>query len=148
MKKFVFQLETFLKISIIEREKTEVALAAAVQNLIRQKSVQQLLQQELADNLQEYNTLLKGKTVNVGIMQIYNNFFTWKRSQIDLQITAVHQADKKKQDCFRALLRQQKRVKSLEQLRQKRFDEYKYEMLAEEQKQIDEIGLQVHMRRV
>ena len=38
-------------------------------------------------------------------------------------------------------------LKSIEQLKEKRRNEYNAEVLAEEQKMLDEIGLQLHMRR-
>ena len=38
-------------------------------------------------------------------------------------------------------------LKSIEQLKEKRWREYNEELLFEEQKMLDEIGLQLHMRR-
>ncbi|WP_196594651.1 flagellar export protein FliJ [Pectinatus sottacetonis] len=148
MKKFVFQLETFLKISKIEREKAEIAMAMAVKNFQKQNEIHLSLQKELANSLMEYEQILLKNKVNVNLLQIYGDFFSWKRYQIDLQKTAIKKAEKQQKECLVNLLKHEKQVKSLEQIRQKRFDEYKYEMLAEEQKQIDEIGLQIHMRKI
>ncbi|WP_196604741.1 flagellar export protein FliJ [Pectinatus haikarae] len=148
MKKFIFKLEAFLKISVIEREKAEISMAAAVQNLQKQEKFLISLKLEMDSNLKEYEEFLAEKKVNVSMMQMYGNFFSWKRGQINLQKTSVRNAVSKKEQCLQVLLAAQKKVKSLEQLREKRFDEYRYEVFAQEQKQIDEIGLQMHMRRI
>lgn len=122
-------------------------MAAAVQNLFKQKEVLAALQKEMVKNLHEYEKTLAERKVNAGMLQIYGDFFAWKRRQINLQQTAVRNAAAKREECLANLLNAQKKVESLEQLRQKRFEEYRYEAFAEEQKQIDEIGLQMHMRR-
>ncbi|MDQ0203780.1 flagellar export protein FliJ [Pectinatus haikarae] len=148
MEKFIFKLEAFLKISVIEREKAEISMAAAVQNLQKQKKILISLKLEMDLNLKEYEKLLAEEKVNVSMMQMYGNFFSWKRGQINLQETSVRNAVSQRKQCLQVLLAAQKKVKSLEQLREKRFDEYRYEVFAQEQKQIDEIGLQMHTRRI
>lgn len=51
-------------------------MAAAIQNLAKQKRVLLSLEDELQSGLDEYDALLGGKSVNVGMMQIYNDFLT------------------------------------------------------------------------
>lgn len=122
-------------------------MAAAVQNVLKQNKILLGFKKELQDNTKEYNELLQKSSVNVSMMQLYGNFFTWKRQQINLQQLAVRKAEEEKHKCLLALQEAQKKVESLEKLRQSRFEEYQYEFFAQEQKQIDEIGLQMHMRK-
>lgn len=147
MKKFIFQLETFLKISRMEREKAEVALFAVKKKLYEQEQQLILLNKELDDGLLEYEETLQQGTVNVNVLKIYGDFFSWQRYQIDKQKEDIGKTKAEEKQCLETLLKYEKKVKSVEEIRQKRFDEYKLEALAEEQKEIDEIGLQMHIRK-
>ncbi len=147
MKKFVFQLETFLKISRMEREKAEIALFTVKKKLQEQEQQLMLLNKELDEGLLEYEETLKKGTVNVNVLKIYSDFFSWQRYQIDKQKEDIVKTRVKEKQCLATLLKYEKKVKSVEEIRQKRFEEYKLEALAEEQKEIDEIGLQMHIRK-
>ena len=52
-----------------------------------------------------------------------------------------------KQKKLKALMDVMSYLKSIEQLKEKRLQEYQAEALAEEQKMLDEIGLQLTMRK-
>lgn len=147
MKKFKFQLETLLKISNLEKEKAELAFSAAVQALRRQQDFLQKLQEELVKGKQDYEKMLLSRRVSAGQMQMYGDYFSFKQKQIDLQQVAVRNAEKKKAEELQKMLEISKKVKALEQLKAERFLEYKQTLLAEEQKEIDEIGLQVYIHK-
>ncbi len=147
MKKFKFQLETLLKISNLEKEKAELAFSAAVQALRRQQDFLQKLQEELVKGKQDYEKMLLSRRVSAGQMQMYGDYFSFKQKQIDLQQVAVRNAEKKKAEKLQKMLEISKKVKALEQLKAERFLEYKQTLLAEEQKEIDEIGLQVYIHK-
>lgn len=137
-----------MKISLIEREKAETAMAVAVKNLLKQKEILVTMQNEIDKNLDDYEKLLEHGNTNAGVLQVFGNFFTWKRQQINLQHMAIRQAEQKKGKALMLLQETEKKVESLQQLREHRFEEYKYTAFAEEQKQIDEIGLQMHMHKL
>ena len=89
----------------------------------------------------------EGKTVNVGTIMTYNNFFNWKREQIEKQQQLILKTTQERQQKLKILMELITYLKSIEQLKEKRLREYNEEVLFEEQKMLDEIGLQLHMRR-
>ena len=58
----------------------------------------------------------------------------------------ILQANAVRQKAVKVLMEQMSALKSIEKLREKRLAEYKAEVLQEEQKMLDEIGLQLTMR--
>ncbi len=58
----------------------------------------------------------------------------------------ILQANAVRQKALKVLMEQMSALKSIEKLKEKRFAEYKAEALQEEQKMLDEIGLQLTMR--
>ena len=76
----------------------------------------------------------------------FNRFFGWKRQQIEDQQHVILAANAERQKRLKVLMEQMSALKSIEKLREKRLAEYKAEVLQEEQKMLDEIGLQLTMR--
>ena len=76
----------------------------------------------------------------------YNRFFAWKREQIEMQNEMILQTKNDRQKKLKELMEVMSYLKSIEQLKEKRFQEYKEQALFEEQKMLDEIGLQLAMR--
>ena len=77
---------------------------------------------------------------------MYNSFFNWKRTQIEQQQDLILKATQDKQQKLKILMKLMTYLKSIEQLKEKRLNEYNAEVLFEEQKMLDEIGLQLSMR--
>ena len=97
---------------------------------------------------QEYSELTaEGKTVTVGIIMTYNNFFNWKREQIEQQQQLILKTMQERQQKLKKLMEVMTYLKSIEQLKEKRLREYNEEVLAEEQKFLDELGTQLHFRQ-
>ena len=63
-----------------------------------------------------------------------------------MQEQAILQSRQNKQKKLRELMEVMNKLKSIEQLKEKRLQQYKEEMLLDEQKQLDEIGIQLYMR--
>ena len=76
----------------------------------------------------------------------YNAFFAWKRNQIEQQQRVIIEAMNDRQIKLKALMKLMTQLKSIEQLKEKRLREYNEEVLHEEQKLLDELGLQMTMR--
>ena len=76
----------------------------------------------------------------------FNSFFAWKREQIEMQQQFILQTKSERQKRLKELMEVMSYLKSIEQLKERRLQEYKDEMLFEEQKMLDEIGLQLAMR--
>ena len=64
-----------------------------------------------------------------------------------MQQGIVLQMKGEKQKKLKALMEVMSYLKSIEQLKERRYQEYLSEALQEEQKMLDEIGLQLTMRR-
>ena len=148
MKKFKFQLETLLKVTKMEKEKAEVELAKISKLLTEQQEYMEKLRQEMQQGQKDYERLTEGARITVGTLMTYNSFFAWKREPLQLQDEAILQSKAQKSKRLQELLAVRNKLESIEQLREKRFNEFRQEQLFEEQKQLDEIGLQIYTRRV
>ncbi len=146
MKKFRFQLETLLKVTRMKKDEAEVGFAEASRLLEEQKRQLTVLLQEMQQGQRDYEGLTKVKHITVGTLMTYNSFFAWKREQIEMQQQAILQSRQNKQKKLRELMQVMNKLKSIEQLKEKRLQQYKEEMLLDEQKQLDEIGIQLYMR--
>lgn len=147
MKKFRFKLEKYLEVTRRKKEDAELKFAEATRLLDEAREYLQQLLQEMAKGQRDYAELTsEGKRITVGTLTTYNSFFNWKRQQIEQQQQVILQRQSERQQCLKALLKLMSRLKSIEQLKEKRLQEYKDELLFEESKMLDEIGLQLYMR--
>ena len=146
MKKFRFQLETLLKVTRMKKDEAEVRFAEASRLLEEQKKQLTLLLEEMQQGQRDYENLTQAKHITVGTLMTYNSFFAWKRDQIEMQQQAILQSRQNKQQSLRELMQVMNKLKSIEQLKEKRLRQYKEEMLQDEQKLLDEIGIQLYMR--
>ena len=147
MKKFKFQLETLLKVTRRKKDDAELKFAEASRYLEECRAKMQALMRELQEVQEEFAEMTgEGKKVTIGVIMTYNSFFNWKRDQIEQQQQVILRATQDKQQKLKILMKLMTYLKSIEQLKEKRFNEYKAEVLAEEQKTLDEIGLQLSIR--
>ena len=147
MKKFKFQLETLLKVTKRKKDDAEMKFAEASRYLEECRAQLQVLMRELQECQEEFAALTsEGKKITIGKIMIYNRFFNWKREQIEKQQQLILKATQDKQEKLKILMKIMTYLKSIEQLKEKRLNEYNAEMLFEEQKTLDEIGLQLHIR--
>ena len=147
MKKFKFQLETLLKVTKRKKDDAEMKFAESSRKLEECRAKLQILLRELAEGQEEFAEITaEGKKVTVDVIMMYNSFFNWKREQIDQQQQLILRATQDKQQKLKILMQLMTYLKSIEQLKEKRRNEYNAELLFEEQKMLDEIGLQLAMR--
>lgn len=147
MKKFKFQLETLLKVTKRKKEEAEIKFAEASRILEELRQQLQVLLSEMQQGQRDYESLMQeGKKVTVDAIMIYTSYINFKREQIEKQQQLILEARGKKQKCLDILLQLMNKLKSIEQLKEKRYRQYQEEALAEEQKMLDEIGLQLSMR--
>lgn len=147
MKKFKFQLETLLKVTRMKKEDAEVKFAEVSRRLEEQKEQLQLLINEMEQGQRDYETLSReGTRVTVGRLMSFNRFFAWKREQIEIQHGIILQTKGERQKKLKALMEVMTYLKSIEQIKEKRLREYNEQVMFEEQKFLDELGLQLTMR--
>ena len=148
MKKFKFQLETLLKVTKRKKDDAEMQFAESSRKLEECRARLQVLLRELAEGQKEFADMTgEGKTVTIGVIMMYNEFFNWKRREIAKQQDVILKATQDKQQKLKILMQLMTYLKSIEQLKEKRLKEYNAELLFEEQKMLDEIGLQLSMRK-
>ena len=146
MKKFRFKLETLLKVTRMNKETAQVALATATKKLEEARSQLQTLLEEMAQGHKDYDELTSKGTITVGTLMTYNSFFNWKRTQIENQQQEIIKCQSERQQRVRELVAIVNKLKSIKQLKEKRLQQYMEELLQEEQKQLDEIGGQLYFR--
>ncbi len=148
MKKFRFKLEKYLDVTRRRKEEAERRFAEASRRLEEARERLGQLLAEMAQGQKDYAALIgAGKRITVGTLMTYNSFFNWKRRQIEEQQQVILDCQMEKQKRLKELMDMMSRLKSIEQLKAKRLQEYKDAVLLEENKLLDEIGLQLYMRR-
>ncbi len=136
-----------MKVTQRKKDDAEMQFAEVSRRLEEQRSALQNLLQQLQTGQREFSEMTKeGKTVNVGVIMTYNNFFNWKRAQIEQQQQLILRTTQERQQKLKKLMELITYLKSIEQLKEKRLREYNEELLFEEQKMLDEIGLQLSVR--
>ncbi|MGP1366983.1 MAG: flagellar export protein FliJ [Schwartzia sp. (in: firmicutes)] len=148
MKKFRFKLEKYLDVTRRRKDEAERRFAEASRRLEEARERLGQLLVEMAQGQKDYADLIsEGKRITVGTLMTYNSFFNWKRQQIEQQQQTILECQAAKQKCLQELMKIMNRLKSIEQLKEKRLQEYKDALQFEENKLLDEIGLQLYMRR-
>ena len=148
MKKFRFKLETLLGVTRRKKEDAERLFAEATRKLEEERARLVELLQDMQRVQAEYAEQTKeGKRISVGRLMTYTSYVNWKRQQIEAQQQAIIQAQAERQKRLKELLELMSKLKSIEQLKEKRLQQYKDELLFEESKMLDEIGLQLYMRK-
>ena len=147
MKKFRFKLETLLKVTRMNKEQAQVALALATREVEEARAQLSVYLQEMAQGHKDYAELTgAGKTISLGRLMTFNSFFNWKREQIESQQRVIMEKQAVRQKKMHELVAVMNKLKSIEQLKEKRLQQYMAEALQEEQKQLDEIGGQLYFR--
>jgi len=148
MKKFRFKLETLLSVTRRKKEDAERLFAEATRKLEEERVRLTELLEEMQRVQAEYKEQTQeGKRISVGRLMTYTSYVNWKREQIEQQQQIIMQAQAERQKRLKELLQLMSKLKSIEQLKEKRLQQYKDELLFEENKMLDEIGLQLYMRK-
>ena len=145
MGRFRFRLAAVLKVSRIKKDQAEVKFAAATQALALERRKLADLHESLAEGTRNYEKLTE-KKITVDMLVNYSSFFARLKSEIGAQEAAVEKALAYKNETLEILKVAMNKLKSIERLKERRFAEYLEEQLHEEQKQLDEIGLQLYVR--
>lgn len=148
MKKFRFQLETLLKVTKMNKDQAQVELATATKKLEEAREHLQELLEQMAQGHKDYDALTSKGTITLGTLMTYNSFFNWKREQIEQQQQHIMKCQADRQHRMQELVKIMNKLKSIEQLKEKRYQQYMAEVLFEEQKLLDEIGGQLYFRNM
>lgn len=148
MKKFRFKLETLLGVTRRKKEDAERRFAEATRALEEARAKLTEYLQDMQKVQAEYAEQTKaGKRISVGRVMTFTSYVNWKRQQIEQQQQVILEAQNMRQQSLKELLEMMSKLKAIEQLKEKRLQQYKDELLFEENKMLDEIGLQLYMRK-
>ena len=148
MKKFKFKLETLLKVTRMKREDAEVAFADAARQLEEARQQRDEMLADMQRSQKRFDELTQaGAKLPMERIVSYHSFFQYKRLQIENQNQVVLQRRGERQKRLQELMDIMSYLKSIEQLRERKLQEYKDAAMHEEQKVLAELGQQLVMRR-
>lgn len=146
MKRFQFRLETLLKFRGMQKDNAQQQLAQATQNLQRAQTVLQQLYEQLATEQAEFQRQQLTERVTVDWLMMFTYYFEKMDIDIANQQEQVRMAEAAYKESLKQLEEAVKKYKAVKNLREKRLQQYNIEVLAEEQKQLDEMGAQIFLR--
>lgn len=147
MKKFRFRLDTLLKVRQRQKEQAELEYAAAANRLISAESLLEQIKQQLSDSMASFQ-ISRDKLISIELLKTYHSYFDKIRKDIVEQKEQVRQKKLERQEKLTLLHAAMNKLKIIENLRTKRFEEFRTELLREEQQQLDELGMQLYVRQV
>lgn len=145
MKKFRFRLETLLKFRKMEEEQAQIKMAEANTRLYKEQELLSQLQHKLLFSLDLLNQEQTGSPT-IETLKTFSYYIDKIKSDIVSQHQQVANAEIYRQECLTALEAAIKQRKLVDNLREKRLEQYNAELLQEEQKILDELGTQAFMR--
>jgi flagellar FliJ protein len=143
MRKFQFRLQTLLKLREIQEKQAKVALAEATNRLLGEKKTLREFEDQLTKSFDLFRLEQKQKST-VDMLKMFHNYFDKMKEDIHKQQMAVTNAEQCRLECLQLLEKAMKSRQLVEKFHEKRLDEYNAEVLREEQKLLDEIGIQIY----
>ena len=147
MKKFKSQLATLLKVSEHKKDQAQIIFAEADTKLLVEEEKMEQVLAAYEQCLQDYYEVTK-KSIGIDELKTYAVYFEKLQNDIKNQQEQVRIAVEYKNCCLKKLEEEISKLKTIEQLKEKKIEEYKTDLLQTEQKELDEIGLQIFKRNV
>ena len=147
MKKFKFQLATLLKVSEHKKDQAQIIFAEADTKLLVEEEKMEQVLAAYEQCLQDYYEVTK-KSIGIDELKTYAVYFEKLQNDIKNQQEQVRIAVEYKNCYLKKLEEEISKLKTIEQLKEKKIEEYKTDLLQTEQKELDEIGLQIFKRNV
>jgi len=145
VKKFRFRLETLLKFRKMEEEQAQIKMADANIRLFKEQDLLSQFQNQLLLSLDLLSKEQSGSPT-IETLKTFSYYIDKIKSDIVSQHGQVAKAEVYRQECLTALEAAIKQRKLVDNLREKRLEQYNAEGLLEEQKRLDELGTQAYMR--
>ncbi len=145
MRPFQFRLETLLKFRHMQEEQAQIRLAEATARYVAERDALTALQSSLTGHMDNFRNQLS-EPITVAILKVLRDYADKLKGDISAQALKVEAADHSRRECIAALEEAAKARKLVEKLREKKLAQYQAEALLEEQKLLDELGLQAFSR--
>lgn len=145
MKPFRFRLETLLEFRKMQKEQSQIVFLQATDQLRIEKEVLAELEGKLTENRQLL-CVSQQQSITVEKLKFFQYYFDRINKDIVKQNESVVQATQYCNECLQKLAEAEKNHKIVEKFREKKLENYQIEAIQEEQKLLDEIGLQIYTR--
>lgn len=145
MKPFRFRLEALLEFRKMQKEQAQVVFLQATHQLQSEKEKLAVLEANVNENI----SLLRNsqqQSLSIEKLKFFRYYFDKINKDIEKQKDSVVQAETYCQQCLADLGEAEKNHKIVEKFREKKLQQYQIEEINEEQKILDEIGLQIYTR--
>ena len=138
MAKFHYKLQSVLDIKQKLEEQEKIAFGLAMAKLQEEQEVLQNLMIQKAGYDRKARKLLEG-TINLLEINSCRKAIETMKARIRSQMMNVHKAEKQVEAVRRRLNEVMIERKTYEKLREKKFEDFKQELLYEEKKEVDEL---------
>ena len=146
MKQFKFQLETLLRMRRLQQEEAQMQLVQATRRYQTELTALERLENEQKAQIVQFRAE-QSKRQTIDTLKNYYFYFDKLNVSVTVQQGQVEAAEQQRCNCFAELAAATTKLKLVEKLKEKRLAEYKAEMLQQDQKLLDELGMQVFMRK-
>ncbi|MDA8233844.1 MAG: flagellar export protein FliJ [Clostridia bacterium] len=145
MKPFKFKLQTSLDLRKRQEDMQKLELAALTKEFQNKLAVLVEMRQQLKQ-LQDELRYHQGQVIDLSQFKIWQEFVPVMNKKIMVQESLVEESRQAMEQFREVLLETVKARKILEKLMVRYYEEYKREVLREEQKQIDEMATNAYLR--
>lgn len=138
MKKFSYSMQNILNLQYKFEEQEKAAFQSAVHKL----EVEEEILKEYLSQKDDYEQKLKEEEqgiIDLKMIRFYRNSIDVMKSRIRSQMFRVHLEEKNVETARIKLQQEMKKRKTHEIMKEKAFENYKYELSQEESKEIDEL---------
>ncbi|MGI6093382.1 MAG: flagellar export protein FliJ [Negativicutes bacterium] len=146
MKKFQFRLDTLLKYRQMQNEQAQLKFMQASQVLHEEKEKFDKLTIKLTESIVSFRKYQDSSPI-IDELKDFQNYFDKIRENIKHQSMRVNEAQAVQQERLQELQQAAKNYEIVEKFRVKRLLQYQADALSEEQKYLDELGLQNYVRK-
>ncbi|MBC8016115.1 MAG: flagellar export protein FliJ [Sporomusaceae bacterium] len=145
MKPFRFRLEKLLEFRKTHKEQSQIAFLQATRQLRIEKDLSAELECNLSGNIALLHTQQQ-QSLSVEILKSFRYYIDKISDDINKQNLLVIRAEEHRHECLCILAEAEKNHKVVEKYRERKLQQYQDDTMKEEQKLLDEIGLQIYIR--
>lgn len=138
MAKFIYKMQNILNIKMSLETQAKTAFGEAANRLYEEQSKLDSLFRKSNEYKEQYRQLMKA-TLNITDIKQCNNAIEITKESIKKQMVSVKVAERNLDLARNKLNEAMKERKTHEKLKDNSFEEFKYELNAEEKKEIDEL---------
>ena len=147
MQRFDFKLSGLLKLREFKEQKIKVELGEIVREIQRLKEENVQINQDIDEAYRSQEKLME-KLAPAQMLEFYPYFIKGKKEHIKYNETLLYTLSRKYDEKISELKKAMGDVKIIENLKQKQFDEYRYESEKKEQADLEELFLMKRARGI